>query len=329
MSREINAVELGDNALVAAYRTMQTIRIFEERLSIEIAKGEIPGFTHLYAGQEACAVGVCDALTPEDMIVSTHRGHGHAIAKGCNIDAMMAEIFGKATGLCHGKSGSMHIADLGLGMLGANGIVGGGPPLAVGAAIAARNQGQGRVSVAFGGDGSVNQGTVLEALNMAVVLKLPVIFVFENNEYSEHTHHSYAIGADDLTARNAAFGLSAERADGTDYFAVRAAMTRAVDRARACGGPSALELSTHRFYGHVEGDPQNYRADGEVRTLRETRDCLKIFRDKVRREEKLPKGKFDEIDEEVQSRIDKAVDSARSAPVPPAESLTANVYHSY
>ena len=181
--------------LERAYRQMKTIREFEERLHVEIATGEIPGFTHLYSGQEAVAVGVCEHLGDADYIVSTHRGHGHCIAKGCDVTGMMLEIYGRRDGLCKGKGGSMHIADVTRGMLGANAIVGGGPPLAVGAAIACRNRGQGNVSVAFGGDGSCNQGTVFEAMNMAVVLKVPALFVFENNGYSEHTGADYAVGS--------------------------------------------------------------------------------------------------------------------------------------
>jgi pyruvate dehydrogenase E1 component alpha subunit len=178
---------LSPDALTHSYRRMKIIREFEERLHAEIAKGEIAGFTHLYAGQEAVAVGVCENLGPQDFIVSTHRGHGHCIAKGCDVKGMMKEIYGRRDGLCKGKGGSMHIADITVGMLGANGIVGAGAPQAVGAGIAAKMDGLGKVSVAFSGDGACNQGTTFEAMNMAVVLQLPVIFVFENNHYSEHT----------------------------------------------------------------------------------------------------------------------------------------------
>ena len=298
-------------------------------MSIEIGKGEIPGFTHLYAGQEACAVGVCENLSAEDLIISTHRGHGHCIAKGCDVKGMMAEIYGRATGLCGGKSGSMHIADLDLGMLGANGIVGGGPPLAVGAAIALRNQGNKRVVVSLGGDGSCNQGTVFEAMNLAVVLKVPVIFVFENNNYSEHTHCSYAVGSGDITARSAAFGMPAERVDGSDFFAVHAATAKAIEHARKGGGPSTLEFSICRYYGHVEGDPQNYRGPDEVKKLRATMDCLVNFRKKVIADKSLNARDLDAIDAEAAVLIDAAVTAARAAPPPPPEALFTNVYHSY
>ena len=180
--------EYDKDALERAYRQMKTIREFEERLHLEIQKGQIAGFTHLYSGQEAVAVGVCENLTDADYIASTHRGHGHCIAKGCDVIGMMKEIYGRADGLCKGKGGSMHIADFDKGMLGANAIVGGGPPIATGAAIAARNEGKGNVTVSFGGDGSCNQGTVFEAMNLAVVLKLPTVFVFEDN----HRHMTFS-----------------------------------------------------------------------------------------------------------------------------------------
>ncbi len=190
-----------DEALVRAYRRMKLIREFEERLHIEITTGDVAGFTHLYAGQEAVAVGICENLTDGDYIISTHRGHGHCIAKGCDVEGMMKEIFGRRSGLCQGKGGSMHIADVTRGMLGANGIVGAGAPIAVGAGLSAKLDGRNRVSVAFSGDGACNQGTTFEAMNLAVVLKLPVLFVFENNHYSEHTGVSYAVGSNDIAAR--------------------------------------------------------------------------------------------------------------------------------
>jgi pyruvate dehydrogenase E1 component alpha subunit len=322
-------MQLNRDQLERAYRQMKTIREFEERLHTEIGLGEIPGFTHLYAGQEACAVGVCEALTDQDYIVSTHRGHGHCIAKGCDVPGMMKEIYGKAGGLCDGKGGSMHIADLNKGMLGANGIVGGGPPLAVGAAIAARNKGDGRVAVAFGGDGSCNQGTVFEAMNMAVVLKAPAIFVFENNGYSEHTGVSYAVGSGDISARAAAFGMPAIKADGADFFAVHDATREAVERARNGGGPSSLEFSICRYYGHAEGEPQRYRGKGEVARLRETMDCLNNFRRRVGEAKLLTEERLDEIDREVLDLIETSVQGARGAPLPPVEALFTNVYNAY
>jgi acetoin:2,6-dichlorophenolindophenol oxidoreductase subunit alpha len=325
----LGAAPLPREQLLRAYRTMKTIREFEERLHVEIQTGEIPGFTHLYAGQEAVAVGVCEHLSDRDYIVSTHRGHGHCIAKGCDVQGMMLEIYGRADGLCKGKGGSMHIADVTKGMLGANAIVGGGPPLAVGAAIACRNRRDGTVSVAFGGDGSANQGTVFEAMNMAVVLQVPAIFVFENNGYSEHTGADYAVGSKDIAGRARGFGMPAEKCDGADFFAVYEATGRAVERARRGEGPSTIEPVITRYYGHFEGDPQLYRAKDEVRRLRESMDCLKNFRERVTAEGWLQHAELDAIDGEVLARIDVAVKTARAAP-PPAESeLETDVYVTY
>ena len=295
------------DALLRAYRQMKLIREFEERLHVEIATGEIAGFTHLYAGQEAIAVGVCERLTDSDYIVSTHRGHGHCIAKGCDVGGMMKEIYGRRDGLCHGKGGSMHIADVTKGMLGANAIVGGGPPLAVGAAIACKRRGNRNVSVAFGGDGSSNQGTVFEALNMAVVLKLPTIFVFENNGYAEHTGAGYAVGSGDIAGRARAFGMAAECVDGADFFAVHAAMGRAIEVAQRGGGPTTIEAKITRYYGHFEGDPQNYRASGEVAQLRQTMDCLKRFRAAVPAGGPVSATELDAIDSDVLAQIERAV----------------------
>ena len=319
---------LSRDALLRAYRQMKTIREFEERLHVEIQTGEIPGFTHLYAGQEAVAVGVCEPLTERDYIVSTHRGHGHCIAKGCDVVGMMKEIYGRRDGLCHGKGGSMHIADVTKGMLGANAIVGGGPPLAVGAAIACRNRRDGSVSVAFGGDGSCNQGTVFEAMNLAVVLKVPTIFVFENNGYSEHTGVDYAVGSKDIAARARAFGMPAERCDGSDFHVVHAAMQRALAHARAGHGPYSIEATTTRFYGHFEGDPQLYRAKDEVKTQRDSMDCLKRFR-AAAPAHGLAIAELDAIDAEVLMLIERAVTDAKAAPPPLESDLTTDVYVAY
>ena len=321
-------MSLSPDDLLHAYQQMKTIREFEERLHVEIQTGEIPGFTHLYAGQEAVAVGICAELTDDDYIVSTHRGHGHCIAKGCDVSGMMKEIYGRQDGLCHGKGGSMHIADVNRGMLGANAIVGGGPPLAVGAGIACRNRGQGRVSVAFGGDGSCNQGTVFEALNLAVVLKVPTIFVFENNGYSEHTGVDYAVGSHDIANRAAAFGMPAERCDGSDFFSVHAAMGRALEHCRAGRGPYTIEALTTRFYGHFEGDPQLYRAKDEVRMQRETMDCLKRFR-AVAAQHSVAIEALDKIDSDVMSQIESAVGAAKAAAPPTEAELLTDVYVSY
>jgi len=322
-------VTLTRDGLLQAYRQMKTIREFEERLHVEIATGEIPGFTHLYAGQEAVAVGVCEQLDETDYLVSTHRGHGHCIAKGCDVIGMMKEIYGRRDGLCKGKGGSMHIADVTKGMLGANAIVGGGPPLAVGAAVAAKIRKDGRVAVAFGGDGSCNQGTVFEAMNMAVVLQAPAIFVFEDNGYGEHTGASYAVGSRDIAGRARGFGMPAEVCDGADFFSVYEAVGRAVDRARSGAGPSAIEAKITRYFGHFEGDPQLYRAKDEVKQLRETMDCLKHFRARVTSEKWLEAAELDAVDREVLALIDEAVAAARAAPPPTEADLMTDVYVAY
>ena len=320
-------MQLSREALLRAYRQMKTIRMFEERLHDEIALGEIAGFTHLYAGQEACAVGVCEHLGPTDYIISTHRGHGHCIAKGCDVVAMMKEIYGSSEGLCKGKGGSMHIADVGVGMLGANGIVGAGAPIAVGAGITAKSNGT--VSIAFSGDGACNQGTTFEAMNMAVVLKLPVIFVFENNHYSEHTGEAYSVGAESMTARAAAFGMKAIQADGIDFFSVHDAMRDLIDYCKAGNGPASVELDCERFYGHFEGDPQRYRGKGELDRIREECDCLQHFRARVTDAQLLDNGDLDAVDQEVGALIDRAVAEAKAGARPSPADVLEDVYISY
>ena len=314
--------------ILKAYRQMRLIREFEERLHIENPKGEIAGFTHLYSGQEAIAVGVCEHLSDRDYIISTHRGHGHCIAKGCDPRLMMHEIYGRADGLGKGRGGSMHIADIDKGMLGANGIVGGGPPIAVGAAFACKARGDGSVAVSFGGGGSSNQGTVFEAMNLAVVLKLPKIFVIEMNGYAEHTGEGYAIGGD-IVQRTAGFGIKVFEADGFDYFSVHEAMGEALAHVRAGHGPAALIATATRYFGHFEGDPQNYRAKDEVKGLRETRDALALIRSKVTKSGLIDAVALDAIDAEVGAQIDSAVASARAAPVPGADILLSDVYADY
>jgi len=310
------------------YRQMGLIRAFEERLHVEVTSGEIPGFVHLYAGQEAVAVGVCEHLGADDHIASTHRGHGHSIAKGCDVTGMMLEIFGRQQGLGRGKGGSMHIADLSVGMLGANGIVGGGPPLAVGAGLSAKTLGTGGVAAAFSGDGASNQGTTLEAMNMAVVLQLPVLFVLESNGYGEATGTSYAVGAPSLADRAAGFGMPAVTVDGTDVVAVYDAAGEAVRRAREGGGPSTIVAEAERWYGHFEGDPMLYRTPEHVDELRKTRDPLLLLREKVD-DALVPFEDFDAIDAECAAVIDDAVTAARAAALPDVSELTTNVYVSY
>jgi len=322
-------MQLDRGSLLKAYRDMVTIRRFEERVQEEFSKGGIPGFVHLYAGQEASAVGVCSHLTQADVIASTHRGHGHSIAKGCDVVGMMKELFGKQGGLCGGKGGSMHIADLHQGMLGANGIVGGGPPLVIGAALTAKTLGTRNVAISFTGDGGSNQGTTFEAMNMAVVLRLPAVFVFENNGYGEYTGASYAVGSRDIAGRARGFGLPATKVSGDDFFAVHDAAREAIERAREGGGPGAIEVDTCRFYGHHSGDAQLYRGKDEVRRLREERDCLKHFRRRVGEAGLLEAPALDAVEAEVAALIDRAVEEARAATPPEPDALLTDVYVSY
>jgi pyruvate dehydrogenase E1 component alpha subunit len=322
------AHELSEEDLLRAYRIMRTIRAFEDRVHEEFATGEIPGFVHLYAGEEASAAGVCAHLDERDSIASTHRGHGHCIAKGVDVKAMMAEIYGRSTGSCHGKGGSMHIADLSKGMLGANGIVGGGPPLICGTALAAKLQGTGGVGVAFFGDGASNQGTTLEALNLASVWNLPAIFVAENNGYAEATASTWSVASDNIADRAAGFGMPGVIVDGFDFFAVYEAAGEAVARARAGGGPTLIEVKFTRYYGHFEGDQQSYRGD-EVARARETLDCLKRFRGRVIETGQLAAEQLDAVDAEVARLIDDAVTEAKAAPKPGRADLETDVYVSY
>jgi pyruvate dehydrogenase E1 component alpha subunit len=314
--------------LLNAYRMMRAIREFEERVHAEFATGEIPGFVHLYAGEEASAVGVCSNLDDRDTIASTHRGHGHCIAKGVDVGEMMAEIYGRQTGSCHGKGGSMHIADLSKGMLGANGIVGGGPPLICGTALAAKIKGTGGVSVAFFGDGASNQGTTLESMNLASVWGLPVIFVAENNGYAETTSSTWSVASDNIADRAAGFGMPGVIVDGFDFFAVHEAASEAIARAREGGGPTLLEMKFTRYFGHFEGDQQSYRA-GEVEHARAELDCLKRFAARATETGELTPSELDTIDAEVATMIDRAVAEAKAAPQPAEADLLTDVYVRY
>lgn len=322
-------MQLTREELLEAYRRMKRIREFEERVNVEFFNGNIPGFVHLYAGQEASGVGICMHLTDDDYIGSTHRGHGHCLAKDCDLQGMMLEIFGKAGGLCGGKGGSMHIADLDKGMLGANAIVGGNPPLVVGAALSAKVNKTGRVAVSFTGDGGSNQGTTFESLNMAVVLNLPAIFVIENNGYGEGTGVDYAVGTKDIAGRTAGFGMPATTVDGTDFFAVYDAMREAVERAKAGKGPSAIVTEAMRYYGHFAGDPEVYRAKEEVPALRRDKDPLNIFRKRVTDAGLLEVDQLDALDKEVLDEVEKAVEAATAAPFPSVDQLETDVYVSY
>lgn len=320
---------LDRNELMRAYRTMKTIREFESRVAGEFEAGTLPGFTHLYLGQEAIATGVCMHLSDADFISSTHRGHGHCIAKGCDVKKMMLELYCKRDGLCHGKGGSMHIADLSKGMLGANAIVGAGAPLAAGAALTAKTLGTNNVAVAFSGDGALNTGAVFETMNFAVVLKLPLIFAIENNGYGEHTGIKYHLGSKDISSRTAAFGMPVVVVDGTDFFAVYDAMADAVKQVRAGNGPYAIEAIAPRWRGHFEGDPQTYRSAEEIKEAREQKDAIKNFLERVIREQTLNEATLENIDGEVLALIEASVTEAKAAEAPRPEDLTTDVYISY
>ena len=322
-------MQLSREELLTAYRQMRTIREFEERVHKEFATGQIPGFVHLYAGEEASAVGVCMQLGESDHIASTHRGHGHCIAKGCDVGGMMKEIYGRRDGLCKGKGGSMHIADLSKGMLGANGIVGGGPPLACGAAMTAKVRGRDGVAVAFVGDGGFNQGTTLESMNFASVYQLPVLFVCEDNGYAETTASSWSIGGHNPVRRAEGFGIPGTRVDGHDFFAVYRAAKEAVARMRTGGGPQFMHIEFTRYYGHFEGDAMTYRPPGEVADERRYLDPLTFFRARIAGDGLVEQSAFDQIDTEVLKLIDRSVEEARSAPPPIAADLTTDVYKSY
>lgn len=322
------ADQVGAKQLASWYQTMRTIREFEERVHTEFATGEIPGFVHLYAGEEAIAAGVMAHLNEDDYIASTHRGHGHAIAKGCDVRAMMAEIYGKQTGLCHGKGGSMHIADLATGMLGANGIVGGGPPLVCGVGLSAKIRGTKQVGVSFTGDGGSNQGTTLESLNLAAAWHVPCVFIIENNGYAEATSSNWSVRTD-IAKRADGFGMPGVVVDGHDFFAVYEAAGEAILRAREGGGPSLLEMKVNRYFGHFEGDQQTYRAEGEVENIRATRDCLIGFRSRVLSAGLVKEAALDTIDSDARKMIDEAVDEAKAAPYPDVSELLTDVYLSY
>ena len=315
--------------LLQAYMTMRLIRAFEDHVHDDFATGAVPGFVHLYAGQEASATGVCFDLGKSDHVISTHRGHGHCIAKGMSPEAMMAEIYGKATGICKGKGGSMHLADLSLGIMGANGIVGAGGPLICGAGLAKKLSADGSVAVCFFGDGASNQGAIMESMNLAAIWKLPVIFVAENNGYAEATAATWSMAIENVADRAPAFGMPGVIVDGFDFFAIRAAAHDAIQRARRGDGPTLLETKLTRYYGHFEGDAQTYRAPGEVKRLKETKDCLRHFAREVTDAGLMTADELASVDHKVVEQINAAVAKAKSDPVPQESELYSDVYSSY
>jgi acetoin:2,6-dichlorophenolindophenol oxidoreductase subunit alpha len=312
--------------IISMYTKMLTIRRFEERAAAEYAKGNIPGFIHSYIGQEAVAVGVCSSLKPDDRIVSNHRGHGHCIAKGADVKRMMAEIYGKRTGYCKGKGGSMHIADFDVGMIGANGIVCAGLPIAVGAALAAQLEGGDRVVVVFFGDGASNEGEFHETMNLSSIWKLPIIFACENNLYSANTPICNVLPSTSIAERAKAYVMPGTVVDGNDVFAVREAAQGAVDRARSGEGPSLVEFKTYRWHHHFEGGYfPDLRPQEEVQRWIEK--CpIKRFERRLEADGVLDRNGREAINGEIMSRIEDAVTFAVESPYPDPEDALTGVF---
>ena len=309
------------------HRRMVRIRLFEEAAGRISEAGRMPGFIHLYVGQEAVAAGVCAALRDEDQVSSTHRGHGHLVARGGDLPRMMAELMGKATGYCGGKGGSMHVCDLDLNMLGANGIVGGGVPIAVGAGFANKYRDNGAVSVAFFGDGATNIGAFHEAANMAATLELGVLFVCENNEYAEYTPRHLTMAITDVVERAAAYGMPGTIVDGMDPVAVFEATTAAADRARAGAGPSFIECKTYRFYNHhgVQTLGMKYRSDDEVEQWRQ-KDPVPRHEDLMVSSGAMTPDGIEAVRAEIAAEVEAAVEFAEQSPMPDPDDLLVGVY---
>ncbi len=307
------------------YIRMLRIRRFEEQVGVLFSQGQLPGFVHLYIGEEAVGAGVCGALRDDDYIVGTHRGHGHVIAKGGDFNRMMAELFGKSTGYCKGKGGSMHIADFGIGMLGACGIVGGGIPMAVGAGLSAKLRGTDQVSISFFGDGASNEGSFHESVNLAAVQKLPVLFVCENNLYGEFTPMEKVTGVRDIALRAQGYGIPGVIVDGTDACAVYEVATVAVARARAGEGPTLIEAKTHRKGGHAEGE-KAFLAGGVYRTAEElaqaqAKDPVLLLHRRIVESGVATSDDLEELDQAITQAVVESVAYARRSPDPKPESI--------
>ncbi|WP_235420948.1 thiamine pyrophosphate-dependent dehydrogenase E1 component subunit alpha [Jeotgalibacillus soli] len=311
--------------LLGIYQTMVMIRRFEERMSQLFASGHIPGFLHLSIGQEAVAAGVCAHLRENDYITSTHRGHGHCIAKGANVKKMMAELFGKQTGYCKGKGGSMHVADVDIGILGANGIVGAGLPIAVGAALSAKSQGNGQVAVSFFGEGASGSGYFHEALNMAAVLKLPIIFLCESNQYAEFTSRSTHLPVLTVAERSKAYGLEGFCVDGNNALEVFEKLSFIIETVRAGNGPVIVECFTNRWTGHYEGDPQRYRPEGEVQEWKK-KDPILALEKVMTNQYKIVNPQLEEIRKFVEKELDEAEQFSKNSPLPQGEETLEDVY---
>jgi len=308
--------------LLSIYERMVTVRRFESTAGELFAANRIPGFIHLSIGHEASSVGVCSVLRPDDYVTSTHRGHGHLIAKGADPDKMFAELMARETGYCRGRGGSMHIVDFSIGILGANGIVGGGLPIAAGAGLSIKLSQSDQVVVCFFGDGASNRGTAHEAMNMASIWKLPVIFCLEHNQYASTTASSYSCSVEDLCLRAAGYNIPGLKVDGNDVLAVRQAAAEAVSRARAGQGPTFLENKTFRVTAHHQGDPQKYRDPADVEPWKGERDPINRFEKVLLKKKILTKRKRQEIWDAVEARIQAAVRFADESPFPsPEEAL--------
>ena len=321
-------MSLTKEKMIDLYTTMKKIRLFEEKVAELFAAGKLAGFVHLYAGEEAIGVGICAHLTDRDYITSTHRGHGHCIAKGVDINSMMAEIYGKATGACKGKGGSMHIADVEKGMLGANGIVGAGGPLACGSGLMAKTLGTDQVTVCFFGDGAAEQGTMHEAMNLACCWNLPLVFVCENNGYAETTPWGYHCAAKSISDRGVAYDMPGITIDGTDFFAIYEAAEEAIGRARRGEGPSLIECRAFRYFGHFEGDAMLYVTDEEKEHNR-ARDPIEAFKKRALQRELLSEEQVAEIDAKVTEIIEEAVKFAEESAWPDIKEVFTDVYVKY
>jgi acetoin:2,6-dichlorophenolindophenol oxidoreductase subunit alpha len=318
---------LSKDQLLRMYRRMYSIREFEEHANDLYLRALMPGLTHLYEGEEAVAVGICEALRPDDYITSTHRGHGHCLAKGAKPDRMFAELLGKEAGYCRGKGGSMHIADPATGNLGANAIVGGSAAIATGAAFSAKKLGNGRICVCFFGEGALGQGVLYEAMNMAQLWKLPVVYACENNMYNEYTHYSETT-AGEIMARPAAFGIPGETVDGQDVRAVHAIASRLVDRARSGAGPSFVLCNTYRYRGHHVGDinREYYRTKQEEQKWSSERDPINILGDWLIEQKIADLAQLEKIQTEVKAEMNAAVEFAIAAPYPTVDEAEQDVY---
>lgn len=316
---------LTKSKLVEMYKLMVKIRLFEEKVFELYAQNLVPGTIHLYTGQEAVAVGVCSALRKDDYITSTHRGHGHCIAKGADIKRVMAEILGKETGYCKGKGGSMHIADFSIGMLGATAVVGAGIPIAVGAGLSIKLRKTSQVAACFFGDGASNQGTFHEGINMAAIWQLPVIFVCENNLYAMGTHQLRVMKIENIANRAAAYGIPGVVVDGNDVLAVYEAASNAVERARRGEGPTLIECKTYRHRGHSRVDPAKYRPREEVEAWL-AKDPIKRLRERLLQSNALTEVEIQLMDKEISTEIEEAVKYAMESPYPEPEEALEDVY---